>query len=489
MDALTVRTLEPPYDSWTDLLKANQQQQATLDNVFGHQSRATIKEEIVQLACAHTKTVKNLARDIGVTLQGTECSSGTPARGPIIMSGHQPVLYHRGLAFKSETLSRFARESGGIGIHVVIDTDEGDGGAIAWPKVINDTLEIKRGSIVAEPPRGGTTFGIQRLASRDRIVELFEEIESDVRQSALSQVARRVRHMREVYAALADQPVSIAHSIARWSVNPSAHIEVLLSDLMTRTGLHDVIRELAKSGAQLVRAYNATLEEHRQEHRIENTANPFPNLKISEAGIELPFWVVEKGVRSALFLLPGEVLPSLSHGFYAPRGSITTLFLRGYCSDMFIHGLGGRRYDTFVDRFVRHYFNVELPKFVVASETQYLFPNEVKRIGREVEIALQFKEIVARTEKFFGQDIFSPEEERTLQLLIDSRNQLRAKIQQAQTEADRRPIAHALNEANRRVRDILEAGSLQAIRARASSNEAALTRWKFREFPFFMFEE
>jgi 23S rRNA G2069 N7-methylase RlmK/C1962 C5-methylase RlmI len=132
---------------------------------------------------------------------------------------------------------------------------------------------------------------------------------------------------------------------------------------------------------------------------------------------------------------------------------------------------------------------VELPKFVVASETQYLFPNEVKRIGREVEIALQFKEIVARTEKFFGQDIFSPEEERTLQLLIDSRNQLRAKIQQAQTEADRRPIAHALNEANRRVRDILEAGSLQAIRARASSNEAALTRWKFREFPFFMFEE
>lgn len=488
MDTTTLRTLEPSYDTWRDVLQSNLQMRDALDRVLGQKIRSTIRDELVQMARYHTETLKTLARDLGLDQRFTGCLLDTESKTPIIMSGHQPVVYHRGLAFKSEMLLRFSTESRGMGIHVVIDTDEGDGGAIVWPKVSQGVLEIRRGTLVAESPLNGATYGMQRLASREAIAALFNEMESDLRQSALNDIAERVRPMREVYVALAGQPVSLAHSIARWSANGLIQAEVLLSELVTCSSLRDVTRELATDGMELARVYNATLEEHRVEHRIDNKANPFPNLKISDASTEIPFWVVEDGMRRSPFLLPGGVLPTLSHGFYAPRASITTLLLRGYCSDMFIHGLGGRRYDTFVDRFALRYLNVALPRFVVASETRYLFPAEVERIGREVEIAAQFKDIVARTERFFGLNIFSPEEERSLQQLVDSRNQLRAKMQQAQTEEERRPIAHALNDANRKVREILEAGSLQAIRARSSSNEIALMRWKFREFPFFMFE-
>jgi hypothetical protein len=154
---------------------------------------------------------------------------------------------------------------------------------------------------------------------------------------------------------------------------------------------------------------------------------------------------------------------------------------------MFIHGLGGKRYDTFVGRFAQQFWGVSLPKFVVASETRSMFLSQVERLTREITLASQFKEILSRTESFLGQGVFSVDEERTLRVLLDDRNQLRGNMQNVQSDDERRPIALALNNANRQVRQVLETSSLRSLRERAASNEVELAKWKFREFPFFMF--
>jgi hypothetical protein len=480
-------TLEPGYEIWSGVIQGNQGLQAALDGALGAQLRREIRGEVLGEAARHTNNLSGLAKDLGISFECPEVGGAVRSEGPVIMSGHQPILFHMGLFFKSKMLAAIAGDTGGTGVHVVVDTDEGDGGTIVWPKVTKDVLEIKRTSLVAESLPAGTIYGAQRLAPAQQIAELFEEIESDIRQSNLPEVAERVKRARSVYTALANQPVSVAHTIARWSVSACRHLEVLLSDLIMKTRLGEVVRQLVGNGVHFAQVYNATLDEHRLEHRIDNKANPFPNLKVNDAGYELPLWAIEQGVRKPVYVNDRGMASGVKDDLYAPRGSITTLLLRGYCSDTFIHGLGGKRYDTFVDRFAQRYWGVALPKFVVASETRYLFPEQVAHISREVELASQFKEIVARTENYLGRGIFSEEEERALRLALESRQQLRGRMQGIKSDEERRPLALALNEANRQVRQIVEASALQSFREREAANKFALEKWKFREFPFFMF--
>jgi hypothetical protein len=471
-----VTTLEPQYDHWKEVLQSSLNLQQSLDATLGAALRKQIREEVLREATRHAKALQDLARDLGITLMSSRALSDEQGQRqePIIMSGHQPVLYHRGLAFKSEMLARMASDSRGIGVHVVVDTDQGDGGSIVWPRIVHDSLELRRASLVAEIGPDGGIYAAQRLASREQIAALFEEIESDMRSSSLIEAADRVRRIRPVYERLAHQPVTVAHALARWSVRPLGHLEVLLSDVVKKTRLTEVIGGLVRDGEHLAKVYNASLDEHRAEHRIENRANPFPNLKVSESSTELPLWSIDDGIRKPVYVERAGNAPFGPSAFYAPRGSITTLLLRGYCSDMFIHGLGGKRYDTFVDRFAQQYWRISLPSFVVASETRYMFPSQVERLTREITLASQFKEILSRTESF-------------LQELLNNRNRLRGKMQHVQSDEERRPLALALNEANRQVRQVLEASSLRSLRERAVSNEVELNKWKFREFPFFMF--
>ena len=61
-----------------------------------------------------------------------------------------------------------------------------------------------------------------------------------------------------------------------------------------------------------------------------------------------------------------------SGALIAPKALALTLFVRLFCCDLFIHGVGGGRYDQVTDGVIRHYFGVEPPAFVVASMTMYL---------------------------------------------------------------------------------------------------------------------
>ena len=108
-------------------------------------------------------------------------------------------------------------------------------------------------------------------------------------------------------------------------------------------------------------------------------------------------WAVDPiaGTRRALFCsieAAGQHPGSLaSSEFLAPRGSITTMLLRGYCSDIFIHGLGGAKYDPFVDALAKQYLRVALPRFVVASRTQTLFPKEALNYEDALALRDQYK--------------------------------------------------------------------------------------------------
>jgi hypothetical protein len=480
-------TIEPPYTEWQTILRRNQMVLDATWAQLGQSRVADIRREALAKARSYTQSLQDLAKSLTIELPSFRLDLGKDNVQPIIMTGHQPVIYHPGLARKERAAAQFIRDCGGVGIHVVIDSDEGDAGMLVWPRVHNGSLELKRASLAEEVTKAETgIYRAQRLRHADAIADIFVELQEDLRQSSLQQLLGRVGDVARVYTALAGQPVAAAHSIVRWSLCGRSWLEVPLSDLVVDSTLENVIRDFVADGDRLSSCYNSALTVYRKEHKIDNLANPFPNLKVTTVGSELPFWRVSGEKREPCFLEGGQA--ASAHETLFPRGAITTLLLRGYCSDLFIHGLGGARYDRFVNSLAQQYLGVRLPDFVVASETRYLFPEQVAKISAQLELVTNRKEIISRTSNFLGREIFSPEEEQRLQLIIAERERLRAAIQGSLTPEERSAVAHALNAANNEVRQIVEGGSLQQVIASAPSLRAALLRWGYREFPFFLFE-
>jgi len=52
-----------------------------------------------------------------------------------------------------------------------------------------------------------------------------------------------------------------------------------------------------------------------------------------------------------------------------PKALITTMYARLVLSDLFIHGIGGAKYDEVTDAIIRRFFNIEPPGYVTATAT------------------------------------------------------------------------------------------------------------------------
>jgi hypothetical protein len=143
------------------------------------------------------------------------------------------------------------------------------------------------------------------------------------------------------------------------------------------------------------------LDEYRKLVKIRNRAHPSPNLMITENLTEIPFWIWKEGdERRKIFILKEEERNYLYNDSYGkiyliekddlkslfslktllkerglkirPKALLLTLYNRLFISDLFVHGLGGAKYDLVTDEIIREFFKVEPPHFLVVSCTLYL---------------------------------------------------------------------------------------------------------------------
>jgi hypothetical protein len=479
---------EPPYAEWVEILKGNVATRERRDALLGTERITMIREQLIDRANACSTLISEAAQRCGVAV-ALQTRPSAPLKTPIVMAGHQPVVYHPGLLSKVEALARCADDTASFAINVVIDTDEGDAGTLTWPRVEKGAIEIKHASIATG---SDGLYSEQRIESDSVVAAIFEMLEADLRLSASecgsSDISiERVRFVGSLYQRLSGELASVAHAVVRWALMGRAIYEVPLSTIVRDTAIKGVLEEFASNGAKIASIYNSTLETYRREHRIANPANPFPNMRSDGNHLELPMWRINQGRREPLLSNVVGVGLREDREYLAPRGSITTMVLRGFCSDLFIHGRGGATYDRFVDQLALKYIGVELPRFVVASRTRYLFPEKVAELTHSIDLASKLKEMTAKTESFLGRGIFTAEEEEKLVALSTERSALRNALQRATSPEERSAASHSLNVANRAVRSILETGSLRTHIEGSAAHQAALTRWSFREFPFFMY--
>jgi hypothetical protein len=146
------------------------------------------------------------------------------------------------------------------------------------------------------------------------------------------------------------------------------------------------------------------VQDYRRLYGIRSRNHPMPDLAVQGEWHEAPFWAWRRGQKrrgrlfarrtaAAVELRVGdEIWPTLplpaggngaaaaaawcdleTQGFKVRSRALTnTLYARLFLADLFIHGIGGGKYDEVTDAIVRRFYGIEPPEFVVLSATLLL---------------------------------------------------------------------------------------------------------------------
>jgi hypothetical protein len=412
---------------------------------------------------------------------------------PIILTGHQPELYHPGVWLKNFLAGHLAAAVGGVGVNLNVDNDEAHQVTIKAP-----VMEGGRARVVEAPylePTGGLPYEELRAS------HLMDDPASDLRRLG---VAPALCDAATDYWLGMSRPPSHCHTYAR-AVTCARHrlerhyglenLEGLVSDVARSTEYRVFVLDILSNVGRFHECHNGSLALFRRVHHEKTAAQPVPDLGREATRRELPFWVWRAGSRRErlwceadgatlrLFMDGQErafaeigreqlegggadavaVLESVEGDGIRirPRALTLTLFSRVFVGDLFIHGLGGAIYDKVTEEIIRTYYGVEPPEAVMATGTMWL-PVEAHGVTEADRRALvrRLRDIRHNPDRLLSS---SQQESGQAPALIEQKRALLAG--RAATRHERADQWRRLHEVNRQLADRLE-GEPEATRRR-----------------------
>ena len=456
------------------------------------------------LAAQVRADVLRLAREYTTSL-GLEAQTAAPEL--IVATGHQPVLPHPGIWLKNHLASRVARQLGAASVNFIVDNDTVDLNTINVP-ADDEGLQNKAVPFI-DCPHG--------MAAEEIVV----------RCDAVGALREAARLARTALAdSLADEFVasaSPAEGLTEFVSRPRRrleesfgvrNLELPVSLLCSTDGFLALCAHIVTNAEQFFGTYNRVLDRHRARQGITNPVEPSPNLMRQAGRLELPFWVWRKGeARGPMFVacdaaetlvcegttivarIPrsttgaADVVAVLRRAFGAgfkirPRALTMTMFFRLFCCDLFIHGMGGARYEPANDAIIREFFAAEPPVYVTASATLFVKPKAPAPSAQGlVEMRQRIRRMKMTPERFVEEllpdDLEAHELARQRAALLDMAGLSKRERRRAFAESKR--LAARLRE--RLAPHILGA---ENELARAEKNAAARSIIEDRTYPFFL---
>ena len=388
--------VEPPRSSLGNVVARNRAHLASLDYEMQGKSLAELaasaRHSLVKQAVAYTSQYRDVSR--------RHLAAQQPG-GPMILSGHQPQLFHAGVWYKNFVLGDLAKGVGGAAIHLLIDSDLCRAASIRVPTGTVEAPHVEsvpfdrpaaevpyeERSIVDEATLRGFSGHVSQLLRPFVAHPLVESLwplvlDGDRGEPNLGLRIAQGRHQLE--GELGNETFELPQS--RVCQLPEFHWFVA-----------HLLAHLPRFWA----AYNDALAAYRQVHGFRNRAHPVPDLAQSDGWLEAPFWMwtADNPRRQAVFarqqgetvevsdrrshtitltlsaerdadLAAEQLADAAARGFkLRTRALATTLFARLVLSDLFLHGIGGARYDQVTDDVAQRFFGFALPEFATASAT------------------------------------------------------------------------------------------------------------------------
>lgn len=315
----------------------------------------------------------------------------------LLLAGHQPELFHPGVWVKNFALHGLARKHAAVPVNLIVDNDTVKSTALRVPVTADMPPHVAAVAFdrwTAEVPyeervvRDEDLFAT--LPERARQPWGFEPLLPFFWKDALRQ-AGRTSLLGERFAA----------ARRAWERRWGCHnFEVPVSRLARTESFAWFACHLLSELSRFHAVYNESIQEYRRRQGLRSKNHPAPDLGREGDWLEAPFWAWRacQARRARLFARRSgdeielradtDRLPSLSFrapqaistfqslersGFKVrPRALTNTLFARLFLAELFIHGIGGGKYDEVTDSILHRFYGVEPPAFLVLSATLLL---------------------------------------------------------------------------------------------------------------------
>ncbi|WDQ19002.1 hypothetical protein [Rhodopirellula sp. P2] len=446
--------IDPPLCDAELLLKNNlATAQAEMPaGAFWADLRNEAREQLVNDARRYTSSY----RDVASFCADQPNHTGENNSRPIVMAGHQPTLFHPGVWFKNHTLQKIANDCCALPINLVIDNDVATTRSIRVPQLQplanlagDDSHQQRQGSWQSIPyDAGGETLPFEQAQIRD--TERFNHFDAGVRRLIAPLVKNPCvtelwKHAREAIARCGIAGCALAQ--ARHALEAEMNwqtLEIPLGVAVRGRPFARFVMEIIDQIERFRTVYNDSADHYRAWHGIRSSAHPVPNLGLQDGWFEMPLWVYgnsqpqRRGIwvrregdqwrisdapsgpsQSGLGggavsltvsandrdLAATQLMEAASPEFkLRPRALMTTMFARLVLSDLFLHGIGGGKYDQLADRIMAQFFEVTPPGLQVVSGTIRLPGQEIdeSREGRRRDLQRKERELQFQGEKWLN---------------------------------------------------------------------------------------
>lgn len=385
----------PPFTEVGNLVADNQRRLSEIRFDFDGRSHrdlaTTARAHLVAAAERYTRSY----RDVTLPEDASE----------VFLSGHQPEMFHPGVWFKNFALGELASLAGAVPVHLLIDNDTVGTPALRVP---GGTPEQPGWSNLAFDQRGPEIPYEERAILDPALLESFSARVCEEMQHLVPDPLIKTYWPLVLEQAQSTDRLGLCLSQARHRVEERwglQTLEVPQSVVCQSEPFLWFVAHLLTHLEAFRTTYNQAVHSYRAHHNIRSANHPVPDLHADDEWLEAPFWIWHQDDprRRGLYVRrqQGELLLTDRTAWQlripttdSPSGSLasvqlgeqlqqqgvrlrtralsTTLWARLMLGDLFLHGIGGAKYDQLTDSLLHEFYGVEPPGFLTLSATLHL---------------------------------------------------------------------------------------------------------------------
>lgn len=388
--------VDPPWEQARELAGANARRLSSWEYDVQGRSAARLRQQARREVLA---AAREFLRRHGLL----DVPAVDSPDAPLIVTGHQPELFHAGVWVKNFAAAQIARESGGIALNLIVDNDIPKDSAIRVPTLADGG--VRAVPVEFDEWQGEVPYEDWNVRDETRFASFADRVHT-VLGGLIAEPLIDDFWPRVIRRGEETDRIGLRFSLARREVEAAwgtRNLEIPLSQVCQTDSFLWFASHLIAQLPRYRQLHNECLTEYRAAHRIRSRHHPVADLAAQDDWLEAPFWVWraaqprrrallarrrgkqvdlriagETGVLATLPLpVDGEACCSVerlrdleaSSVRLRTRALTTTMFARTFLGDLFIHGIGGAKYDELGDRISQRFFDFEPPGFLALSLT------------------------------------------------------------------------------------------------------------------------
>lgn len=522
--------LSPSVDKISSLLEENK-------NIFSQYSFKILNQPFKEVREKSRKRVVKEALRFSKKFDPDIGEKINPAYQYIIQSGHQPLFFHPGIWIKNIFLNELLKSplpDKSLGLNIILDNDICKDLNLSLPVLSsNGNLKLEKVNFLSSALAPNLPFEEYPCPS----LELISKFNQDIicKLKSLKSENKNILNYFKYFAQCLENSsrlcsrnytrvnlgefLGLARHLYEQEIEP-AYLEIPFSQICDSDEFLSFFLEIIKNIKSFSKIYNNKLDEYRKLFKIRNRAQPSPNLIIKENLIEVPFWIWKEGDQrrnifilrekeknylynnsyGKIFLMEEDGLKSLSllKTFLKekklkirPKALLLTLYNRLFISDLFIHGLGGAKYDLVTDEIIRDFFKVEPPHFLVISCTLYLdFKSSPASSDYKISLLKKkIRDLEFNPERYVDELSLTKKEKNQIGELIVKKTELIKKIKKTLSPIEKRKNSEEIRTINNFIVEKIIPLKYE-LNKKIEEEEERIRKSKiyhFREFPYCFF--